>query len=47
MQKEQNKEDYRSSINCKNSTILKLRSFKIYPRETDEDIILRILKERK
>jgi hypothetical protein len=40
-------EDYRTSINCKNSTRIKLRELEIHPRETDEDIVLRIINEIK
>jgi hypothetical protein len=38
------KEDYRTSINCMNSTRIKLRKMEIHPRETDEDIVLRLIK---
>jgi hypothetical protein len=41
------KEDYRTSINCMNSTRIKLREIAVHPRETDEDIILRILSKGK
>lgn len=41
---EEKKEDYRTSINCMNSTRIKLRKLEVHPRETDEDIVLRLIK---
>jgi hypothetical protein len=41
---ETEKKDYRTSINCMNSTRVKLRNIAVHPRETDEDIILRLIK---
>ena len=40
---DEEKKDVYSSIRCKNETKTKLREVKIHKRETDEDVILRLI----
>ena len=41
--KKDNKRDKRTSITCKQSTIEELRKVEVHPRETHEEIILRLI----
>ncbi|MFA6073949.1 MAG: hypothetical protein WC758_07580 [Candidatus Woesearchaeota archaeon] len=40
-------EDKRTTISCKTSTKKKLRTFELHKRESDNDIILRLMEKTK